>query len=162
MPTGDSTLKLDDLSNFLTSRIISPISKSITVSEALGSPFNSESFLLFGSNFSCLNFLKFNDEFGLIVETVPFDIRRITFPVGPVFTVCPSKNKPPVFTWFAGKGEAESFSTIVTSPSNEAMIIAPLESDTCASRLNTKTKKNMITFFITKKVIRYYSTEASC
>ena len=66
---------------------MSPISKSISVLEELGSPFISLSFFLEGSNFSCVNSLILTVEFSLIVETVPFDIKRMTFPSAPVLTV---------------------------------------------------------------------------
>ena len=52
VPTGDSILKLDFLSNFLTSKTMSPNSRSKTVWEELGSPFISDSFLPLESNFS--------------------------------------------------------------------------------------------------------------
>jgi hypothetical protein len=50
VPTGDSILKLDFLSSFLISTTISPKFKSITTSEELGSPSNSESLVAPGSN----------------------------------------------------------------------------------------------------------------
>ena len=87
VPTGDSILKLDLLSNFLTSKTISPSSKSITVWEELGSPFISDNFFLPGSNFSCVNFLILRAESDFIVDTVPLERRRIIFDAGPVLTV---------------------------------------------------------------------------
>ena len=52
VPTGDSMLKLDCLSNFLTSTTRSPNSMSIMVDELLGSPLSSFNLVLLVSNFS--------------------------------------------------------------------------------------------------------------
>ena len=87
VPTGDSILKLDFLSSFLTSITISPISMSITVSDLLGSPFNSLRFVLDISNFSWVNFLILREESALIVATVPLVRSRIILEEGPVLTV---------------------------------------------------------------------------
>ena len=80
-------LKLDFLSNFLMSTTISPISRSIRVSEELGSPSNSESFVAPGSNLAWVNFLILRAESALIVVTVPFDKSKMILDAGPVLTV---------------------------------------------------------------------------
>ena len=67
------------------------------------------------------------EEFDFIVETVPLDIKRIIFAVGPVLTVCPSKIRPPALTWFGGIGSCVSLFITVTSPSRDAIIMAPFE-----------------------------------
>ena len=60
--------------------------KSIITSEELGSPSNSDNFVAPGSNFDWVNFLIFNVESDLSVETVPLE-SKTTFALAPVLTV---------------------------------------------------------------------------
>ena len=128
VPTGDSILKLDFLSNFFTSTTKSPNSMSNTVFELLGSPFRSLNLVLLVSNFSCVNFLKLSEVSGLTVVIVPFVSRRMILEEGPVLIVCPSKRTPPATTFSGGNAICVVLLTTVTCPSNPAIIIAPFVS----------------------------------
>lgn len=142
VPTGDSMLKLDFLSNFLMSTTISPISRSIRVSEELGSPSNSESFVAPGSNLAWVNFLILRAESALTVVTVPFDKSKMILDAGPVLTVCPSKRIPPALTLPGGKATCVALLMTVTCPSRPAMMIAPFGSIVWTSCCPTSGEKN--------------------
>ena len=77
-------MKLDCLSNFLTSNTISPSCKSKTVCEELGSSLILESVFPLVSNFVWVNFLMLRLVSDFMVETVPLDSNKMTFDAGPV------------------------------------------------------------------------------
>ena len=66
---------------------MSPIFKSITTSDELGSPSNSDNLVAPGSNLVCVNFLMLRTEFALSVDTVPLDRSNTTLALALVLTV---------------------------------------------------------------------------
>ena len=91
--------------------------RSMRTSDELGSPSSSESFAVPGSNLAWVNFLMFNTDSALRVDTVPFERSNTTFPLDPVLTVCPSNNRPPDFTRSAGNASPVKLLITETSPS---------------------------------------------
>ena len=66
---------------------MSPIFKSITTSEELGSPSNSDNLDAPGSNLACENFFMFRTELDFNVETVPLERSKTNLASSPVVTV---------------------------------------------------------------------------